>query len=117
MYISRGSFGNRTNGSLEKSLDEITGDFNIVQSRVQITVIPTIAGRKDNPMQVQQKLGFGAFLAVIGGAEMVFAQTLGFTSFDSPWSFVAGFFVGLFGGSGIALSNWGFIERRSLRRG
>ncbi len=59
-----------------------------------------------------KKLGIGAALAVCGGLGMILAPTLGLTMLESPWSFLIGMLVGVFAGSGVALSVFGLLSLR-----
>jgi hypothetical protein len=43
---------------------------------------------------------------------MVLAPTLGATGLDKPWSFLAGFVVGIVCGLGITLVIYGLVARR-----
>jgi hypothetical protein len=58
------------------------------------------------------KCGVGAALATFGGIATALAPTLGVTALGRPWSFLAGFVVGLVGGLGVALAIFGMIELR-----
>ena len=61
------------------------------------------------------KLGIGSLLALLGAALMVLGPYLGFTTLGRPWSFIAGFLIGLIAGLGATLAVTGIIARRSDR--
>jgi hypothetical protein len=61
-------------------------------------------------MEARMKCGVGAVLATLGGMAAVLAPTLGVTALERPWSFLAGFVVGLVGGLGVGLALFGLIE-------
>jgi hypothetical protein len=63
-------------------------------------------------MGTNKKLGIGSFLAVLGGIGFILAPTLGATQLERPWSFIAGFVVGIVGGTGVALSIFGLLEKK-----
>lgn len=63
-------------------------------------------------MTRKMKLGIGAVLAVIGGFGMALGPILGFTRLTDPWSFIAGFIMGIMAGIGVALSVWGLVDKR-----
>jgi hypothetical protein len=63
-------------------------------------------------MQTKSKLALGSTLGILGALGMILAPTLGATALPDPWSFVAGFVVGVSGGLGAALAIAGLIEYR-----
>ena len=63
-------------------------------------------------MDWQKKTGTGAALAILGGIGMALGSSLGATALDQPWSFLAGFVVGVIAGIGVALVISGLIDRR-----
>ena len=63
-------------------------------------------------MDSKKKLGIGALLAIIGGIGMALGPTLGATMLGRPWSFLAGFVVGVLAGVGVALAISGLVEVR-----
>lgn len=63
-------------------------------------------------MEAQQRLGVGAVLAVLGGLGMVLGSTLGVANLGEPWSFIAGFAIGVLTGVGIVLAVFGLIQAR-----
>ncbi len=64
-------------------------------------------------MQAKNKLGIGAVLSIFGGIGIGLAPTLGISVLGRPWSFLAGFFVGVVGGIGVALAIAGMVELRN----
>jgi ABC-type xylose transport system permease subunit len=66
-------------------------------------------------MDTKIKLSLGSILGVLGALGMILAPTLGATALPSPWSFVAGFLVGVAGGLGAALAAAGLLEHRRQR--
>jgi hypothetical protein len=63
-------------------------------------------------MDTRTKLSLGSIMAIIGAFGLLLGPTLGATAFGSPWSFIAGFAVGVVGGLGAALAIAGLIENR-----
>ena len=63
-------------------------------------------------MGPKSKLEAGAVLAVLGGVGMVLGATIGAAELHRPWSFLAGFFVGIVCGLGVAFVVAGLVERR-----
>ena len=66
-------------------------------------------------MEAQQRLGVGAALAVLGGLAITLGSTLGVTTLGEPWSFIAGFAVGVVTGVGVVLAVSGLIQVRHAR--
>lgn len=66
-------------------------------------------------VEVQQRLGAGAILAVLGGLGMTLGPTLGVSSLGEPWSFLAGFVDGVVTGIGVVLAVSGLIQVRRAR--
>lgn len=66
-------------------------------------------------MQTKSKLSLGSILGILGALGIVLAPTVGATALPDPWSFVAGFAVGVVGGLGAALAIAGLIEYRRHR--
>jgi hypothetical protein len=66
-------------------------------------------------MNPQRKMAYGAALAVLGGLATAIGPTLGLATLARPWSFIAGFLVGLLAGLGAALAIVGMLERRHRR--
>lgn len=62
-------------------------------------------------MNPRKALGVGVVLAILGGIGMILAPTLGATELPRPWSFVAGFGVGVISGLGVTLVIYGLIGR------
>jgi hypothetical protein len=63
-------------------------------------------------MNPTKKLRIGAFLALLGGAGVIFGPLLGFTELVKPWSFILGFIFGVMTGIGVALALFGLYEMR-----
>ena len=63
-------------------------------------------------MDTRTKLGLGSVLAILGALGMILAPTLGATALTRPWSFLAGFLVGVVCGLGVALTVAGLLEHR-----
>jgi hypothetical protein len=63
-------------------------------------------------VEVQQRLGAGAVLAILGGLGMALGPTLGATTLSAPWSFIAGFVDGVVTGIGVVLCVSGLIQIR-----
>ncbi|UCH09348.1 MAG: hypothetical protein JSU61_08900 [Fidelibacterota bacterium] len=61
---------------------------------------------------MQNKLTLGSIMALIGAAGLILGPVIGLAALGRPWSFIAGFVVGIIGGLGVALSVAGLIERR-----
>lgn len=68
-------------------------------------------------MGTTKRLGAGAVLSVLGGIGGALAPTLGVTALGRPWSFLAGFVLGLMAGTGVVLAISGLIERTDGRAG
>ncbi len=68
-------------------------------------------------VRTQTKLALGAFLATFGALAIVLSFLLGWTEAPRPWSFVAGFAVGLLAGLGATLVIAGLLERRRAGSG
>ena len=62
-------------------------------------------------MNPRKALGAGVVLAILGGIGMILAPTLGATGLPRPWSFLAGFGVGVISGLGVTLVIYGLIGR------
>lgn len=58
------------------------------------------------------RLGLGAALSVLGGLGLVFGPRLGLTELGRPWTFLAGFGVGLVAGLGLVLAAAGLLGAR-----
>jgi len=67
-------------------------------------------------MDSKKKLGIGALLAILGGIGMALGPTLGVTMLGRPWSFIAGFVVGVMAGVGVALAISSLIEVRHEKK-
>jgi CBS-domain-containing membrane protein len=66
-------------------------------------------------MDSKKSLGAGVVLVIFGGAGMILAPTLGATELARPWSFLAGFLVGIVAGLGVALTVHGLAGRRRAK--
>lgn len=62
------------------------------------------------------KLGIGALMATLGGLMMILGPAIGLTDLGRPWTFLAGFLVGVIAGTGAALSIVGLIGVREEAR-
>jgi MFS family permease len=71
---------------------------------------------RENNMETKTKLGLGSVLAMLGAMGMILAPTLGATALARPWSFLAGFLVGVVCGLGVALTVAGLLEHRRQQR-
>ncbi len=63
-------------------------------------------------MDWRTKSGTGALLAILGGIGIALGPSLGATDFGQPWSFIAGFVVGILTGVGVVLAISGLLDRR-----
>jgi hypothetical protein len=63
-------------------------------------------------MNPSKKLRIGAFLALLGGAGIIFGPLLGFTELVKPWSFILGFIFGVMTGIGVVITLFGLYEKR-----
>ncbi len=66
-------------------------------------------------MESSTKMSVGAVLAVFGGIGMALGPTVGATELGRPWSFVAGFTVGIAAGIGVVLTISGLLDFRAGR--
>lgn len=62
-------------------------------------------------MDPRKALGAGLILAILGGLGMILAPMVGATELQRPWSFLAGFGVGVISGLGVTLVIYGLIGR------
>ena len=65
-------------------------------------------------MDTKIKLGLGSMLAIVGALGLILGPTIGVTALERPWSFIAGFLVGVSGGMGATLVIAGLLEYRRL---
>lgn len=63
-------------------------------------------------MEPRTKTGIGALLAIVGAAGMILGPSLGAAALGRPWSFLAGFVVGIAAGMGVTLAISGMIDMR-----
>ena len=62
-------------------------------------------------MDPKKALSVGVVLAILGGAGMILAPSLGATALARPWSFLAGFAVGLISGLAVTLVIYGLLGK------
>jgi hydrogenase/urease accessory protein HupE len=66
-------------------------------------------------MNFKNKLPVGVIVAIIGCFGLIFASPLGFTTLSRPWSFIAGFIIGMIITLGLSLFITGLFERKQNR--
>lgn len=64
---------------------------------------------------MKTKLYIGSVFALVGAIGFIFGPEWGATALGRPWSFIAGFLVGVIGGIGVVLSIDGLLEYRRQR--
>lgn len=63
----------------------------------------------------RQKAGLGSALATLGALGIVLGPKMGATALGKPWSFLAGFSVGVIAGIGVALAVSGLLDLRKRK--
>lgn len=66
-------------------------------------------------MTYDQKFGLGQILSAVAILSLIFSPILGLTSLPRPWSFILGFFNGMFLGLGAVLCIDGLLRRRKMK--
>jgi MFS family permease len=63
-------------------------------------------------MDTKIKLYIGSLFGIVGAFGLIFAPTFGAIALERPWSFIAGFLVGVICGIGVVLSIDSLLELR-----
>jgi CBS-domain-containing membrane protein len=66
-------------------------------------------------MNTNTKISLGALLAIFGAIGFILGPSLGANVLPQPWSFIAGFLVGVMTGIGAALCVKGLLEQRQQK--
>jgi hypothetical protein len=79
---------------------------------IRYTEIKSDFAERETDAMKNRKLGIGACLCAIGALGIVLGPALGLTDLGRPWSFLAGFTIGVIAGLGVALSIAGLVGMR-----